>query len=142
MLSTCSCVWSIQPLPSSCCLWLLGRVELPGHEKGVLIAGQCIRRRSPPLPIPYLNRTVKMGFTEQSKNVIGAMRGLGESKSGPTKEIAESSSPGTSSQHVEEGAEPGPRPGVFKRMWLHLKRYWIWYSLAVVVSLAIFLPVL
>ena len=84
-----------------------------------------------------------MGVKDPSKHAIGSWRSWGSPKEdGTAKEI----SPGASAQHVEEEAaateEQRARPGLFKRMWLHYKRYWIWYTIAAVIFLAIFLPVL
>ena len=33
-------------------------------------------------------------------------------------------------------------PGLWKRLWLHYKRYWILYAIAGAIFLAVFLPVL
>lgn len=86
-----------------------------------------------------------MGLSEQSKYAIGSMRGWGSPKEESSASAAKEISPGASSQHVEEGAEttePATKPGIFKRLWLHYKRHWILYTVAVVIFLAIFLPVL
>lgn len=33
-------------------------------------------------------------------------------------------------------------PGLWKRLWIHYKRYWVFYAIAGVIFLAVFLPVL
>jgi hypothetical protein len=48
-----------------------------------------------------------------------------------------------SSDEYSPSQEKAPRkPGFWKRLWLHYKRYWILYAIAGVIFLAVFLPVL
>ncbi|KAL1954132.1 hypothetical protein VTO42DRAFT_1712 [Malbranchea cinnamomea] len=72
-------------------------------------------------------------FPADSKYAIGAHRTWSEP-------AVKGESSGASSQHVEQ-AQLAPRPGLFRRLWRHFKRYWCLYGIGGVIFLAIFLPV-
>jgi len=47
-----------------------------------------------------------------------------------------------SSVNSSQEKRDAPRPGFFRRIYLHVRRYWILYSVALLVFLAIILPIL